>query len=307
MRCNPEKLHSYSYAAIDPVPAMSRIPALLLLVLPLLGGMVFSGEYYYEVPYEGEESLHAELKLALGRVFVEKAEPDYLFQAEVRLEKDGLTPHFSYEREDNVGYVRLGLDGSKEEDSFQLHHLSDLRASEWRIYLGDRVPNDVRMKLAMAEGHLDFSGIALRSLDIECGVTRSRLRFSEPNPVPMRVLNIDAGASEFIAEGLGFSRAAYISFNGGMGSFSLDLTGGAFPEGAEVDISMGMGKLTVTLPREEAVVLELPSSWLLKTDIPVGYTKKGPGLWYNEYVRDPEAALRVRIKASMGVVQLRVR
>ncbi len=285
-------------------PMMSRVTPLIWFLLPLLWGMGFSGEHYYEVPYRGEKSLYAELKLVFGRVSVAQAEPDYLFQAEVRLEENGLTPSFSYEREGERGFVRLGLEGEKDIDAFRLNRLSELKSSQWRIYLSDRVPNDIKMKLAMADGQLDFSGIALRSLELECGVTRSRLIFRKPNPIEMRVLTIDAGVSEFVAEGLGFSRARYIQFEGGMGHFELDLTGGQLPDGAEVDISMGMGMLTLYLPEEEAVVLELPSSWLLKTELPVGYTKRGAGIWYNEHVRNPEEALHVRIEAAMGAVRL---
>ena len=79
--------------------------------------------------------------------------------------------------------------------------------------------------MGAAEADLDLTGIPLRRLSVVCGVAKTTLRLSGPNPEAAAEVEVKAGVSEFTGVGLGHLRARRFRFEGGVGRFALDFGG----------------------------------------------------------------------------------
>lgn len=280
-----------------------RWPLLLtvLLALPALAAM--TERYYFEVPLERETELEAHFDLALGRVEIGKAEPGYLFQAEVALEDEAMVPGLDYRREGRTGHLSLGFEsGSKGQRGLTVRGFRVPEDNEWLLFFSEQVPLRLAFELGMADADLDFTGLRVERLHVESGMASTRLAFEEPNPAVMEHLQIDAGMARFQGEHLGNARFEHLTFEGGAGSFDLDLTGGPLPPGTRADVKVGMASLRIVLPVGAPVVLHAPDSWLARVEVPNGYVKRGKGLWHSEDLRTESDALVLNIEAGMGKV-----
>ena len=275
--------------------------------LPLIGILWLipagvSEKYYYEVPYQGEYAVDANIDIPVGTVTLQQAEEGYLFQAEVVLAKDNLKPKFVYRVEEEKGYLRLALDTGRKEWNFMPHDLRFIKKSAWNLYLGNEAPIDLKLTLGVTESELNFTGVALQRLKLSCGAASAQMQWDAPNPISMEKLHIEVGASDFKAYGLGYSRAQVIKIESGVANLFLDFTGGYLPPGAEIELEVGVASVTVKLPEDQPVILELSKHWFFHADVPVGYTKKGKGLWYSPQVVSPSEAIVVKISGGVGEV-----
>ncbi|MDX1420708.1 MAG: toast rack family protein [Rubricoccaceae bacterium] len=302
-----------------------RIGLLAGLVVVVVGGLAFAassfvflwnGEqaslpagapvevvrYFFELQDEGDaEVLDADLEVALGAVRVgPTAEDEALFQAEVDLTSDRLRPRFEGETAGDRARVSLSLGG----EEVSLRGVRATRGNAWRLYFSERVPLDLTLSLGAAEADLDFSGIPLAALALDCGMTKARLRFDAPNPVPLERLAISAGLSNFEARGLGNARFQRLDFNGDAGDFTLDFSGAAPDPGATANVNVGMAALTLVLPAGLPVVLDAPSSFATHVDVPSAFERRGKSRWAT-----PGAdglALRIAVNAGPGNVRVRL-
>jgi hypothetical protein len=281
---------------------------LLLLVLVAVPALAALTErYYFEVPRERESALVADLDLALGRVTVGVAESDYLFQAEVALEDEGMVPEMSYDRDGDTVQLSLDFDsGGKGDNGLTVRGFKIPEDNEWLLFFSDQVELDLAFELGMAEADLDLTGLRVERLSVESGMAKTVLSFDERNPVTMESLDVEAGMAKFIGRNLGNARFEQFTFDGGAGAFELDFRGGPLPSGARADIEVGVSSLQVILPQEAPVILYAPDSWLAQVEVPNGYTKRSKGVWHSAHVDRDEDAFSVYIEAGVGKVAVNV-
>ena len=324
-------------SSLDPLPMLDPAPAprpprralrvglLVVLAVVAVGGLAFAassfvflwnGEqadlpagasvkvtrHFFELEDDGAEAVEAELEVALGAVRVGPAEEGALFQAEVDLTSERLRPRFEGSSADGRAHVALSLGG----EEVSLRGVRATRGNTWRLYFSERVPLALDLALGAAEADLDFTGIPLTRLALDCGLARAALRFDAPNPVPMGRLEIQAGLSNFDARGLGYARFGALAFKGGAGEFTLDFSGGALQPGAAADVEVGMASLTLVLPAGHPVVLDAPTSFMTHVEVPAALARTGKGRWATPGAEGDPAALVIGVRAGPGTVRVRM-
>ena len=290
-----------------------RVPSFVLwiaigLAIPAIG-IALSERHFFEVEHQHEEELLAALDIALGTVEVGKADDGYLFQAEVVLENERLVPDFSYRVAGDRGRLDVDLSTVKDaDDNVSIPDLSSVKEAQWKLYFGDDVPIDLKFELGGTASNLNLSGIPLRTLRVELEASKGRILFTEPNPIAMDYMRIQSGAAEVSIEGLGYTRAERMRFEGGMGKFSLDFSDNAEALlGTVADIEIGMAAIDITLPADAPIIIDAPDSWFCSVDVPPGYTKAGDGVYHSPDYRDGGDVFEVRVEASVGKVAFATR
>ena len=280
----------------------------IALAIPVIV-VAISERHFFEVEHDNEAELLASLDIALGSVRLQKADEDYLFQAEVVLQSDRIVPDFEYRVNGDRGRLDVDLSTVKDaDDNVSLPDLGSVKDAKWNLYFGDAVPIDMKLELGGTASSLNFSGIPLRTLRLSLEASQGTVVFNEPNPVKMDYLRIESGASELSVRGLGYARADRMRFEGGMGKFDLDFSENAEAlRGSIADIEIGMASIDIRLPAEGPVVLEVPDSWFCSVDVPVGYVKAGHGEYHSpDYSADGDAFV-VKVEASVGKVSFATR
>ncbi|MEM8559360.1 MAG: hypothetical protein AAGG50_16180 [Bacteroidota bacterium] len=280
---------------------MTRTLPLLCALLLVWADARGQQSYDYEAGSGSEETLDADLDLGLGSVQLRAASGRApVIAIEGTIADEELTPLFSY---DATGAYAEVVFEVNPDDGISIGGLRGAERNRWSIAVSDRVMLDLDFALGVGEADLDLTGLRVERLDLSSGMARTRVRFAEPNPVPMKMLSVEAGMAPVEMQGLGNARFERFEFEGGMGSFRLDFSGDALLAGAEADIEVGMGKLHLVLPDDGAVVLIAPDSWVSRIRIPNGYTKESEGVWHSPAVRDADDALRIEVEAGMGSIE----
>lgn len=136
----------------------------------------------------------------------------------------------------------------------------------WDVTLSTRYPVEMHMEFGACDAEMDLGGIPLEELSLEVGAASGVIEFSQPNPIRMRDLSIDAGASSLEIVSLGNARFHEMSFEGGVGSFDIDFRG-KYEGESEARIEIGLGSADIIIPRGLAVRIETEGgNWLSSVD-----------------------------------------
>jgi len=84
-------------------------------------------------------------------------------------------------------------------------------------------------------------------------VSKVLVTFSQPNPIPLEVVRIQAGVGKLRMQGLGNANFQLLEFEGGIGTSVLDFSGD-FHQNARLRFDVGIGK--VTCVQEGRVLLQ---------------------------------------------------
>lgn len=239
-----------------------------------------------------ETSLGVEVRYGFGRFEAAPADPGVLYRVDLRYDEEVAGPAVEYDD----GNLRIA--SGESERGFRFGR--DRSGSRLGVALPRDVDLDLRMELGAVRADVELGGLRLRELSLATGAAESRLRVSEPNPVELGRVRLQAGAAEFTALDLGNLNADRISVEAGVGEVTLDLTG-AWRRDADVSVDMGLGALHLRFPEGLGVRLER-ESFLVSLD-PQGLTRRGDA-YFSPNWEEAERRVTVHIEAAVGSVDV---
>jgi N-terminal domain of toast_rack, DUF2154/Cell wall-active antibiotics response 4TMS YvqF len=241
-----------------------------------------------------ERQLDVALQYGAGRLKVEPASGGFLYRMEMRYDERAFTPLTEYDRDS--GRLRLGVESNRRRgESTRVD-----REQRATIALTPDVPMELELEFGAGEAEVELGGLSIRDVQIQTGASETRISFSEPNRVEARTVRVEAGAAELTVTGLGNARAERLEFEGGLGETTLDF-GGEWRKDASVSIEMGVGSLTLRLPRGVGVRIE-KDSFLTSFDAP-GMVRRGRA-WFSRDYDDATRKLNISIDAALGSIDV---
>ena len=242
----------------------------------------------------GERELDVEVQFGAGRLKVEPGSASLLYRMELRYDERQFRPVTEYDREG--GRLRLGMESNDRRRGDR----SVNREHRAQIALNPEVPTELELEFGAGEAEVELGGLSLRDVDISTGASETRVSFSRPNRVAARAVRLQAGAAELTVTGLGNARAERIEFEGGIGETTLDF-GGEWRQSASASIEMGMGSVTLRLPRGVGVRIT-KDSFLTSFDAP-GMVRRG-NAWFSRGYDDARYKLDIDIDAAIGSIEV---
>lgn len=262
------------------------------------------------------ERLNVEVEYAAGRVTVDRADPGYLYQKNLRYDASRFEPTRDWSRDDGTARLRLGLESLEEDGRWfrwdgldidlNLDGLRDLdtRSGSLDLGLSRSVPTDLSMRIGAAETELRLGGIPLTSVTLETGASDTEVSFDRPNPARMERMEIRSGAASFRARQLGNARFAELDIEGGVGDVHLDFRG-RWERDAEASIDLGLGSLELTFPPELGVRVRR-ESFLSSFEAPAEFRRTDSG-YVSDNWSSAEHRLTLDVSAAFGSVEIDVR
>jgi hypothetical protein len=239
----------------------------------------------------GEKDLKVKVEFGAGKLKVEPAAAGELYHASIRYDAGSIEPIARYE----TGVLNLGVEGN-------IRNRRQIReGSQLSLGLGPELPLDLDLAFGAVEADLELGGLRIRKARIATGASETRLHFSRPNRQELQRLDLTVGAASFRAIGLGNANAREIVFEGGVGDIELDFSG-EWKGDTRVDISMGVGSLTLMIPRDVGVHLQR-DTFLVSFD-PQGLVKRGNG-YYSEGWDNARHRLTIEVSGAFGSVNVR--
>lgn len=251
-----------------------------------------------------EKELRVILDVSFGSITIKRGEENKIAMLdydEDETEKQKL--HVSYTIDDERGTLRIKLKesthfwGDDESDHDGSHRHIELRLSE-------AVPISFEISLGAGKGEIDLTDLKVMDLKISTGASSVTMKCNKPNPIFADDINIESGVSKFTAVNLGNLNFRNLKFSGGVGSYKLDFTG-VFHQSAEAQIEVGLGSISVSIPKTIPSKLTYDDNWLSSFSLDDDFIKKSSGIYETDDFQDASKRLTIRLESGLGSVKVR--
>jgi hypothetical protein len=258
-------------------------------------------EVYKEIDLKGEKSLAVKIEFGAGELYLNGTSSAKLLQADVSYDPGHSDFVCEYDESEEKGELYLGTD-LEESEGLYLDDQED--ENWWDLKFTGKIPIDFDIDIGAAESELDFTGLKINDLDLNIGAAKGLITFRKPNPERISRISIDAGASKLDIEGLCNANFKRMDFDGGVGDFTLDFSG-EIDHRAFVQIDMGLGHLTLLLPKDIGVRVESKDSILSALSITKGeFEEIEEDVWVNDKYGETEGELDIEIDIGLGGVDI---
>lgn len=282
-------------------------PRTVILSLGLLlgtGGPAAGQPGDREIGRTTEREVKVVISSTFGHVRIGRGEPGMIVATETP--GDASSPvHLSYTIRNRVGYLDITLgEGSSNGEKRGSFHVSNLEGGTWNLRFGSGIPISFDIEQGVGKGEYDLSGLQVRDFTLNSGASDVVLSFNEPNPEVIENISIESGVSRFSGLHLGNANFKRFRFQGGVGSSSLDFSGGLNRE-VDVDLELGLGALTILVPEETGARVFYDEGWMSKIDYDRDFTKVDDTQYASENYGSARGRMNIRIEAGLGRVKLR--
>ena len=187
--------------------------------------------------FKGEDELDVKVEYGAGNLTISPGAVNSLYKSTLRYDARSFKPVSQY----SDGQLRVGVEGG----SMKGHNMKSGRLD---LLLGTQVPLNLDLKFGAVQANVELGGLRVRELHIATGASETDLNVNSLNRDKCAFADFEVGAAEFKASGLGNLNCERFKMAGGVGDVTLDFNG-AWRIDADVEIDMGLGSLTLRVPR----------------------------------------------------------
>jgi len=260
----------------------------------------------HEVPYRGEEELNVGIEFGLGKLELRSTDnKKYIMQAEITYSKDLYEPEIDYKTVGKRGKLRL-ISRQDENIRFWGHSKksssSDIKNNHWRVAMTEQIPTAYDIELGLGKGILDFTNMKVNDLNLECGLSDVFVEFSKSNKERIRTLVIQSGLGS--VEAIGLSNANMDRFNVecGLGSTKLRFDGD-LKRDIKGRLTIGLGSVTIEIPKDYAVQIEAESSFLSSLNFN-GFREVEENIYRSRNWKNADQRIYMIIEIGLGSVDI---
>jgi hypothetical protein len=250
------------------------------------------------IPFQGEKHLTVIIDIGVGTIDIKRNSTGDILNAEVEYNPDDIRVEIDYDKRKDKG--ELYLVSERRDKGLDI----DSDENHWYLEFGNKVPISFEIDIGACEAEFDFSGLRIDGLDMDVGASSIVVDFRKLNPERIPKIRIDVGASELEINGLGNANFEKLSFDGGVGDFTLDFSGD-FKHRSYVDMNVGLGSLSVLVPRDAGVQIRSESSFLSSFSIDEDdFEEVDDDIYESDNFGDTDKELVIEIDVGLGSVEV---
>jgi hypothetical protein len=261
-----------------------------------------------EIGRTTERELNVVLSSSFGSVTVLRGEPEKMLVIETEQGGDDVPTYLDYAIRNRIGYadITLGERRKDNEEKKRSFNLKNFNKGKWYLKLSDAVPVSFDIELGVGSGDFNLTGLQVKDFTLSAGASNVTLAFDEPNRTRIDNLSIESGVTKFDGRNLGNANFRHLHFQGGMGAYSLDF-GGMPNNEVDVDIEIGLGVLTVYVPRGIGARVSYDKSWMSRVDCDEDFRETGANDYLSDNYQDATGKMNIRIDSGLGSIKIRRR
>lgn len=247
------------------------------------------------------ERMEIEVEFGFGEIRVERGNPSKAVTGYIQYDEEYLRPKVEYEV--SGGVARFRLTTKSRHEGWEGLKRRDMESPESELYFTTHVPLEVDFSCGLGEADLDLGELKVMDLKLDNGLGETTLDFSTPNGVELRRISVDNGLGELVARNLSNARTERLKFDCGLGSAELDF-GGETLRDMSVDVNVGLGSVTMWIPRGFNVEMEAEESFLSSIDTR-DMVQKGRGRYRSENYDPDKPTLRITASVGLGSIDIK--
>jgi hypothetical protein len=241
-----------------------------------------------------EKSLSADVRMDIGSLEISgDKDRSSLYSLDLYYDKGSYQPEVKYDSAlgSTEGNLRIRLEGTH-----KMGLRADQKNNKLSLIVNDAIPLDLKVNTGVGDSRLNLSGMTIARLDLHSGVGGARMSAYEPNPAECQSIRIKSGVGGTEAIGLGNLNFRDLEFEGGVGGADLDFTG-QWKQDADVRVQVGVGGVTVKMPRDIGVRVEAEKHFLSGLHLE-GFSQRNSYYYSDNY---DTAKIRITIRVTTGV------
>ncbi|MGA7159436.1 MAG: hypothetical protein WBZ48_00420 [Bacteroidota bacterium] len=272
-----------------------------------------AGGLHKEIKRTNEKEVHVKLESSFGTVVCSKGASDKVMIFDLKMDH-GHKPNvdIDYRIKNDVGY----LDVSRESDggnSVSLNFNDDneekservFESGKWYMQFTDAVPLSIDAELGAGRGDFDMTGLDVKEFTMSAGASSTTLTFGEPNKSEIEEFEIKSGVSKFVGEKLCNANFKRMTFEGGVGSYYLNFDGELHRE-VDVKIKIGLGAVTIVIPRETGAKVYYQENWFSNFSIDRDFDEERKGVYETSNYSSADGRMNISIESGLGSVKVKL-
>ncbi|MDX9758063.1 MAG: hypothetical protein RBU27_02785 [Bacteroidota bacterium] len=209
-----------------------------------------------------------------------------------------------YRVEDGIGFLTVDMGNDGRDEMNLLSCLLNGRGERtWDVTLAGGIPIRLDMTMGAGTATVDLTDIHLRAFHLDAGAGTVLLHADRPNAEDIGHVTISAGVGALRAERLGNLRFNELAFEGGIGEYRIDCSG-ALPDNAKVVSDVGVGTLTIVLPRDVGAKAITNDNWLSSRKM-YGFIQKNDVTYCTPDYQRTQRRVLLDVRSGLGSVVVR--
>ena len=262
-----------------------------------------------EIGRTTEKEIKVILNSSFGTVIIGKGEGEKIFVMESTPDKQSEgRMEVQYAVRNRIGYleITLGEQGKNEGNGKGHFHIENFDRGKWYLRFSDAIPISFDVELGVGRGDFNLTGLEVKDFNLSTGASDVSLAFDSPNSQHIENLNIESGVSKFDARNLNNANFKHFSFQGGVGSYTLDF-GGMLEHEVDVDIEVGLGLVTLVVPQGIGARVMYEESWASKLDCDRDFRSAGENAYVSGNYHNVPGKMNINIDSGLGSIKVRRR
>lgn len=294
---------------------MKTFKILSVLAILVVSGTASAQTVHREIKRSDEKEVNVKIESSFGSVNIEKGNKENIVRVYYRKKDKDRRPKLNVDYSVRKGIGELYLEMHPEESDIRssdggdggVHVNADInfKADEWYVELAEGIPMSLDVELGAGKSDFDLTGLIINDLSISTGASSSKLNFGEKNTGEIKKLRIESGVSKFTANNLNNANFRTLEFEGGVGSYLLDF-GGELKRDVNVDINVGLGAMTILVPKDIGLKIKYEDSWLSNLSLDDDeFIRKKKGIYESENYANAEGKMDIAIESGLGSVKIK--
>ena len=264
-------------------------------------------EYQYKV--KKYDALRVYFDCSIGNLMMKPSKNRYIITGNIDYNSTMAKPIAELTDKNNISRLDLKVKPNKTNDNNTRSFINSLMEEGNDNYkinfeMPTKISTDMNLNFGLGKVDLDFSGIRIAQLVMNCGLSDVSLVNKKSNIINCEKIHISTGVSDFNSLGLGNFNASNYIFDVGMGSAEIDMSGSA-NKNSDLKIDVTVGSLELKLPKNTNIELIINKNMLSSVNVK-GLISSGDGKYTSRNTQKRWATMKAEISVGLGSVDISV-
>ena len=285
---------------------------LVIYSLLATGLLIGESETYKRLDYQYKvkkyDALRVYFDCSIGNLTMRPSNNRYIITGKIEFNTALSKPVISLTDKNNISRLDLSIKPDKaisnDNSKSLINSLIEDGNDNYKInfQMPTKIATDMNLNFGLGKIDLDFTGLRISQLFIDCGLSDVSLINTKSNIVDCEKVHIATGIADFNSLGLGNFNASKYIFDVGIGSAEIDMSGSA-NRNSSLTIDVSIGSLELKLPSNTNIELTIKNNMLSSVNVN-GLISLGDGKYNSKEKQKRWATMKAEISVGLGSVDI---
>ena len=284
------------------------IPITILATVLLTGKSDDYKTLDYKYKVKKYDALRVYFDCSIGNLTMRSSNNRYIITGNIEFNSSLSTPIVELTNKNNISRldIKIKPDKSNNDDNTMsfINSLIEDGNDNYKInfQMPTKMSTDMNLNFGLGKVDLDFSGLRISQLVMDCGLSDVTLVNTKSNIINCEKVHISTGIADFNSLGLGNFNASNYIFDVGMGSAEVDMSGSA-NKNSRLKIDVTVGSLELKLPTNTNIELIINKNMLSSVNVK-GLISSGEGKYSSRETQKRWATMKAEVSVGVGSVDI---